>query len=306
VPSKEVPLERGDQRWINYVKGVIHHFSYTGQGFDAFITSNVPLGGGLSSSASLEVATCTFLEAMTGTTLPLVDKALLCQKAEHTFASMPCGIMDQFISCMGQENAALLIDCRSLETKLTKLDSIKLAEGEDIVFLVVNSNVKHELTGSEYPQRRDDCFKAAQLLGVKSLRDATMADLRGKRDQLGERVYQRALHVVTEIERCAKATEAITEGNFEEMGRLMYQSHVSLKDLYEVSCPELDHLVEISMKVPGVYGSRMTGGGFGGCIVSLVKAAQASAVVSEIKKSYPKGATCYVVKGVDGASIVKV
>jgi galactokinase len=153
------------------------YFTEEVPGFDAVVATTVPLGGGLSSSASLEVATCTFLESLTQKPLQLKDKALLCQKAEHTFASMPCGIMDQFISCMGQPNSALLIDCRSLETKTVRLDAAE--GGNEVAFLVVNSNVKHQLSGSEYPQRRSDCYEAAKVIGVKSLRDATMAALRG-------------------------------------------------------------------------------------------------------------------------------
>ncbi|XP_021943533.1 galactokinase [Folsomia candida] len=306
TPSKENPLTQGEPKWANYVKGVLHHFSHDISGFDAFIISNVPLGGGLSSSASVEVVTCTFLEALTGKSLLLADKALLCQKAEHTFANMPCGIMDQFISCMGKANSALLIDCRSLETKTVTLEGGKSDVDDSVAFLVVNSNVKHQLSGSEYPQRRGDCFKAAELLGVKSLRDANMTALRDKRDELGERVYKRGLHVVSEIERCTKAVKAIEERQLEELGRLMYQSHVSLRDLYEVSCPELDELVDITMITPGVYGSRMTGGGFGGCIVALVKASQAPKIVEEIHKNYSKKATCYVFNGVDGASQIQL
>jgi galactokinase len=305
APSAAARLTPGSPKWANYVKGVIEHFpAETVPGFDAAIVTTVPLGGGLSSSASLEVATATFLEALTGKILALTDKALLCQKSEHTFASMPCGIMDQFISCMGKEDSALLIDCRSLETKLVNLASAKPGSSDEVTFLVVNSNVKHQLSGSEYPQRRSDCFEAAGLLGVKSLRDANMTLLRENREKMSDRVYQRALHVVSEIERCSKATDAIVDGDLELFGRLMYQSHVSLRDLYAVSCPELDELVDITMKCKGVYGSRMTGGGFGGCIVALVKSSEAENVIEIINQKYSKKATSYVFKAVDGAAII--
>lgn len=303
TPTENSRLSPGSPKWANYVKGVIEHFPETVPGFDAAIMTTVPLGGGLSSSASLEVSVCTFLEALTGKSLASNDKALLCQKAEHTFADMPCGIMDQFISCMGKENAALLIDCRSLETKLVNLSQGSGDGQNDITFLVVNSNVKHQLSGSEYPQRRSDCFEAAQILGKKSLREATMGELRENREKLNDRVYQRALHVVSEIERCTKAKDAIVAGDFELFGRLMYQSHVSLRDLYAVSCPELDELVDITMKCnKGVYGSRMTGGGFGGCIVALVKTSEAPNIIDAINKNYSKKATCYVFKAVEGAA----
>lgn len=307
APTEKARLTPGNPKWANYVKGVIEHFPASLSGFDAAIVTTVPLGGGLSSSASLEVATCTFLEALTGKQLEKVDKALLCQKAEHTFANMPCGIMDQFVSCMGVENGALLIDCRALETKTVLLDKIKATDGQDdIVFLVVNSNVKHQLTGSEYPQRRSDCYEAAAKLGVKSLRDATITALRDNRDKLGERVYQRALHVVSENERCLKATECIANGDIEGLGRVMYQSHVSLRDLYQVSCAELDQLVDITMQVPGVYGSRMTGGGFGGCVVSAVKSSQAAAAIAEVHKKYTQKATAFLFTAKQGASVIQL
>ncbi|XP_052133029.1 galactokinase-like [Frankliniella occidentalis] len=175
VPSLAAPLKPGAPKWANYVKGVLAHFPGGCPGFDAVVISSVPLGGGLSSSASLEVATFTFLEALTGRGCQrLADKALVCQKAEHEFAGMPCGIMDQFISVMGKQGNALLIDCRSLESRLVPL------EDPELVVLVTNSNVKHELSGSEYPTRRRQCEQAAQALGKKSLRDATVADLQGK------------------------------------------------------------------------------------------------------------------------------
>lgn len=306
APTESARLTPGSPKWANYMKGVIEHFPATVSGFDAAIVTTVPLGGGLSSSASLEVATCTFLECLTGKELSKVDKAFLCQKAEHTFANMPCGIMDQFVSTMGINNAALLIDCRSVEGKPVMLDKLKDDKGEDIIFLVVNSNVKHQLSGSEYPQRRSDCYEAAGKLGVKSLRDASQSALRENRDALGERVYQRALHVVSENERCVKAQEYIAQGDIEGLGRVMYQSHVSLRDLYQVSCPELDQLVDITMKVPGVYGSRMTGGGFGGCIVAAVKASQAQAAVDAVHKNYAKKATAFLFTAKQGASVIKL
>ncbi|CAL8106927.1 unnamed protein product [Orchesella dallaii] len=306
APTETARLSPGTPKWANYMKGVIEHFPATVGGFDASIVTTVPLGGGLSSSASLEVATCTFLESLTGKVLSKVDKALLCQKAEHTFANMPCGIMDQFVSCMGVENGALLIDCRSLQPKIVMLDKVRAADNEEIVFIVVNSNVKHQLTGSEYPQRRGDCYEAAEKLGLKSLREATIANLRDNREKLGERVYQRALHVVSENERCIKAEECIANGDIEGLGRVMYQSHVSLRDLYQVSCPELDQLVDITMQVPGVYGSRMTGGGFGGCIVAAVKSSQAQAAIEEVHKKYTQKATAYIFTAKQGAGILKI
>uniref|UniRef100_A0A8C7E7P5 Galactokinase n=1 Tax=Naja naja TaxID=35670 RepID=A0A8C7E7P5_NAJNA len=269
VPREGVSLKPGEPCWANYVKGLS-----TGPlpGFDVVIESNVPIGGGLSSSASLEVAMYTFLQQLSP-----VTKALVCQKAEHTFAMMPCGIMDQFISAMGKEGHALLIDCRSLETRLVPLTD------PDLVVLITNSNVRHTLTGSEYPTRRRQCEEAAKLLGKASLREASMSDLEESRSLLNKEMYRRARHVIGEIERTSRAAEALEAKDYKRFGELMVESHNSLRDDYEVSCPELDELVAAAMEVPGVYGSRMTGGGFGGCTVTLLESGAAEKVLKHIK-----------------------
>ena len=173
--SQEKPLQPGKPSWANYVKGVIANYPCFVPPFDAVIASSVPLGGGLSSSASLEVAFFTFLQQLVPTPVAIDDKtkALACQKAEHQYANMPCGIMDQFISVMGKENKALLIDCRSLETRLVAMND------PNVVVLITNTNVHHELTGSEYPSRRRQCEESAKLLGKKSLRDVTTQELEG-------------------------------------------------------------------------------------------------------------------------------
>ncbi|KFV59106.1 Galactokinase, partial [Gavia stellata] len=199
----------------------------------------------------------------------LVAKALACQKAEHTFAGMPCGIMDQFISVMGKEGHALLIDCRSLETVLVPLTDASLA------VLITNSNVRHTLTGSEYPTRRRQCEEAAAALSKASLRDATLAELEGREG--------RSLPQLWALLRAAGARCPISwaktagqhPGDYKTFGRLMVESHNSLRDDYEVSCPELDELVAAALEVDGVFGSRMTGGGFGGCTVTLLEAGAA-------------------------------
>lgn len=301
VPQKDRPLSPGSPCWANYVKGVIQHYSAgLNKGFKAVITSNVPLGGGLSSSASLEVAVYTFLQQITPDDGDLVAKALTCQKAEHTFANMPCGVMDQFISVMGKQGHALLIDCRSLQATLVPLSD------PNLVVLITNSNVRHTLTGSEYPTRRRQCEEAAKALGKASLREATVADLEAKKDQLDEVAYRRACHVIGEIARTTKAAEALKQGNYQEFGKLMVESHNSLRDDYNVSCAELDELVEMVMKVKGVYGSRMTGGGFGGCTVSLVEAGAVEKVIQHIKENYSGKASFYVTKPSDGASVLNL
>ncbi|KAM4692044.1 galactokinase [Rhinophrynus dorsalis] len=301
APREGKPLSPGCPNWANYVKGVIQHYrAGPVPGFNAVIASNVPLGGGLSSSASLEVATYTFLQQLCPDDGDTVQKALACQKAEHTFAGVPCGIMDQFISVMGREGHALLIDCRSLEVTPLPLTDPGLA------VLITNSNVRHELTGSEYPARRKKCEEAAKALGKETLRDATLRDLEAMKESLSEECYRRARHVITEIERTSRAAQALEGGNYREFGKLMVESHNSLRDDYEVSCPELDELVAIAMEVPGVYGSRMTGGGFGGCTVTLLEASAAERTKQQIQEKFKGSPTFYITKPSAGARVLSM
>jgi galactokinase len=304
------PLQPGPKGyWANYPMGVIAGFVARGLkpvGFDAVMNSTVPLGGGLSSSASLEVATATLLEAVTGQTLDPVEKALLCQKAEHDYAGMPCGIMDQFISALGKAGHILLLDCRSRDTKLVPMSDPSVA------VLITNTNVKHELTGSEYPTRRKQCEAAAKALGVPSLRTATLAMLEQNKSKLDEVVYRRARHVIGEIERTPRAAEGISKGDWANVGKDMYASHYSLKDDYEVSCPELDAVVEIARSIGmagGVIGCRMTGGGFGGCAVALVKTDQVDSIIKTIEAGYKKKTgitpTLFVSRPAQGATVIK-
>nr|CAI5831969.1 unnamed protein product [Callosobruchus analis] len=292
-------IPRDGPAWSLYIKGVVA--KYVGgspPAFKAVVHSTVPAGGGLSSSASLEVATYIFLDALTGdTSVPLTDKALACQKAEHEYAEMPCGIMDQFISFMGRQGHALLIDCRHLTSTL-----IPVAD-ENVVFLVINSNVKHELTGSEYPTRRKQCEEAALILKKASLRDANLEDIQYLQSiNTDEEIVRRARHVITEIQRTVEAAEMLKQMNYHKFGLLMTKSHLSLKEDYNVSCPELDELVGLALEVDGVLGSRMTGGGFGGCTVSLVYTHVVDRVIDHIKKNYKGNATFYICKPGPGAS----
>jgi galactokinase len=272
--------------WSNYVAGVVALCGERGMrppGFHAVIDSAVPFGGGLSSSASLEVATATLIEAITGTTLNPVEKALLCQKAEHEFAGVPCGIMDQFASVMCQADHLMLLDCRSQQ-----IEHIPLVD-PNVTVLIVNTNVKHELSGGEYAQRRAQCEAAARKLGVASLRDATLSQLEAQRGQMDAIEFRRARHVISEIERTRDAATALKAGDWPRVGRLMYASHNSLRDDYEVSCPELDLLVNLTRQVGaqgGVIGSRMTGGGFGGCTVSLVETSKMDGVSDYLAEHY--------------------
>ena len=301
------PFPKGN--WANYPAGVIAGFIAHGSnpgGFDALVHSTVPLGGGLSSSAALEVATATLLEIITGRKLDPVEKALLCQKAEHDYAGMPCGIMDQFISVMGKENQVLLLDCRSRQPQLVPLSDPSVA------VLIINTNVKHELTGSEYPTRRKQCETAARALGVPSLRDATADGLEQAQNKMDEVVFRRARHVIGEIERTLHAAEGVRASNWPTVGQLMYASHRSLRDDYEVSCKELDAIVEIGESIGlkgGMIGCRMTGGGFGGCAVALVKTDAVEAIRNEIAAAYKQKtgieATMFVSRPAAGATVIK-
>jgi galactokinase len=272
--------------WSNYIAGVIGGFAERGirpEGFQAVIESSVPYGGGLSSSASLEVATATLLETMTGTILEPVEKPLLCQKAEHEYAGVPCGIMDQFASVMGQAGHLMLLDCRSQQ-----IEQIPFTN-PTITVLIINTNVKHELSGGAYAERRSQCESAARKLGVRSLRDATLAQLESQCERLEPVEFRRARHAISEIERTAAAAEAIKAGDWRRVGRQMYASHDSLRDDYEVSCTELDLLVNLFRELDsqsGIIGSRMTGGGFGGCTVSLVETAKVDDVAQNVAQSY--------------------
>lgn len=304
------PLKPGPKGyWANYPMGVIAGFLARGLkpvGFDAVMISTVPLGGGLSSSASLEVATATLLEAVTGQTLDPVEKALLCQKAEHEYAGMPCGIMDQFVSTLGKKDHLLLLDCRTRQTELVPFSD------PTISVLITNTNVKHELTGSEYPTRRKQCETAAQILGVPSLRDATADLLEKNRSKMEDVVFRRARHVIGEIARTTATAAAIRKSDWATVGRHMYASHYSLKEDYEVSCGELDAIVEIAQSIGpkgGVIGCRMTGGGFGGCTVALVKTDALEAVMKKIETEYPQRTSVMPIMFVSrpgaGATLIK-
>jgi galactokinase len=295
--------------WFNYPVGVIAGFLARGAklgGFDALVHSTVPLGGGLSSSAALEVATATLLEAMTGQKLDPVEKALLCQKAEHDYAGMPCGIMDQFISVMGRESHLLLLDCRSRKPELVPMSDPAMA------LLIINTNVKHELTGGEYAKRRAQCEAGAKTLGVASLRDATADMLERARTKMEDVVFRRARHVISEIERTVHAAEGVRASNWPTVGQLMYASHASLRDDYEVSCAELDAVVEIAQAIGpkgGVSGCRMTGGGFGGCAVALVQADKVKVISGHIAAEYERRTkikpTLFVSRPAGGATVLK-
>ena len=301
------PNEREDSHWSNYVTGVVSGMvkdkGFSVPGFQAVAKSNVPIGGGLSSSASLEVAAATVIEAVTGQAIPKVDKALVCQKAEHQFAGVPCGIMDQFSSVLCESDHVLLLDCRDQSFQQIPFSN------PDIVVLIINSEVKHELSGGEYAQRRSQCEVALEKLGAKSYRDVTLQQVQEKKAELDPVVFNRAHHVVTEIARTVKTAEAMKKNAWQTVGELMYASHASLRDDFEVSCKELDVLVEIAGKTDGVIGARMTGGGFGGCIVALVQGNKADSISDSICREYESQTgvkpTAFMTRPGQGAHVIR-
>jgi galactokinase len=250
-------VEKGEPSWTNYVRGVIAGFQQRGvevPPFAAAIASDVPIGGGLSSSAALEVATATLLEQITGHRLDPLEKALLCQWAEHNYAGMPCGLMDQYVAVMGREGRLVLLDCQDQTSRLVKFDDPSVA------VLIANTNVKHELTGGEYAERRGQCEEAAKTLGVPSLREATAEALRAANDKLDPTAVRRARHVISEIARTTEAAGLIEQGDWPAVGKLMYESHESLRDDFEVSCAELDAMVEAARGI-GPAGGVQRGAG---------------------------------------------
>ena len=265
-------IERDEEKpWSNYQRGVAYFLQERGfklVGLNACISGDVPIGSGLSSSAAVEVAAAYTWQVLSGFELSRVELALLCQRAENEFVGMSCGIMDQFVSALGHRGHALFLDCRSLDYEL-----IPLPSGAKIV--IADTGVRRDLVSSEYNTRRRECEEGVRLLQqylphVRALRDVSIAQFETYQGELPNTVRRRCRHVVSENERVLSSVEALRRGDLAAFGRLMNESHRSLRDDYEVSCSELDDMVEAARKVKGVYGSRMTGAGFGGCTVSLV------------------------------------
>lgn len=275
-----------DSNWVNYAQGVVAGFAPHVDrvpSLEMLIDSEVPMGAGLSSSAALEVAMCTVLEAVTNCQLEPLKKVLLCQQAEHEFAGVPCGIMDQFAAVYCCSDGPILLDCRDLSFRHVPLSN------ESTAILVINSNVKHDLATSQYSVRRQQCQQAALAAGVKSLRDVSFTQLPELQARLDKTLFARIRHVVNEIDRTKEFARVAEEGDWRRAGELFWASHDSLRDDYQVSCRELDVLVDCAREArpaSGIYGSRMTGGGFGGCTVSLVAADKAKDALREITTRY--------------------
>ena len=274
--------------WANHVRGMaacLLQKEFNLRGADLLIDSAVPMGAGLSSSAALEIAVGFAWLKISDQPRDLVNLALTAQQAEQEFAGTQCGVMDQFIACLGIENFALKIDCRSLEYEAVPMN---LSEARVVI---VNSMIKHDLAAGEYNQRRAECEEAVRRLsghlpGIRSLRDVELEEFDQWADALPEVIRRRANHVITENARTLAAVEALRLGNLSQFGKLMNASHESLREDYQVSCRELDLLVEIAGRCNGVYGARMTGGGFGGCTVNLVRAETVENFIAEITEAY--------------------
>jgi galactokinase len=273
--------------WSDYVRGVagvLESSGYRLRGADLAITSEVPLGSGLSSSAALEVSTAWALLSNSQINVDRNTIPQICQQAEHLYPETQCGIMDQFISCHGRAGHALLLDCRALDFQL-------LPVPRQVRLMVCNTMVKHEHASGGYNTRRRECEEGLQALkqvlpAIRALRDVTINELEQHRERLTPVVYKRVRHVVTENDRVQEAATALSEGDLAHFGRLMADSHRSLRDDYEVSTPELDLMVELANGQEGVYGARMTGGGFGGCTINLVDSANAEQVQQRLEQNY--------------------
>jgi len=289
--AREFDLDEAEpqprKEWSDYVRGVALMLMRAGHnltGVDMLLDGNVPLGSGLSSSAALEVSVGYALLSAAGSAVDLTALALIGQRAENEFVGMRCGIMDQFIACHGAAGKALLIDCRSLDSRLVPIDP-------KARLVICNTMVHHEHVASEYNTRRRDCERGVELLRpvlpeIRALRDVSRAELERYAGRLPEVVYRRCKHVVTENDRTERAAAALEEGDLALAGRLMAESHKSMRDDFEITVPEVDRMVELNAAVPGVYGARMTGGGFGGCTISLVEAGAVERFTATVAPAY--------------------
>ncbi len=279
-PLADVSSLRPQGHWSDYVIGVAQQLIQRGFDIPALhlhVESTVPEGAGLSSSAALEVASA--LAFLQGRDLDRLEIARLCQRAESDFVGMPCGIMDQYCSLFGQEGAATKLDCRSLESEAVPLP-------ENAAFLAVNSMVKHSLGQSAYRTRVEECAEASKALGITSLRDAKLDSVLAT--PMPETVRKRAIHIVTENRRVEEFAAASRAGDLASMGHLFRRSHRSMSQDYAISCPEIDFLVDAAVAIPGCYGARMTGGGFGGCTVNLVASGAVKGFSEAIREAYRK------------------
>ena len=315
--AAELDLERhakgrppsDDHHWSDYPFGVAVKLEEAGHrlpGANLLIHGDVPIGSGLSSSAAIEVSTALALLDNADLVIDRWELAKICQQAENEFVGIRSGLMDQFIACFGQKDTAVMLDCRSLE-------STPLSLPGEVKLVACNTMVKHQLASSEYNARRAECEQAVHILSahlpnIKSLRDVSVEDLERYGSKLPAVVYRRCRHVITENDRVLRAADALRSGDLSTFGELMAQSHQSLRDDYEVSCQELDLMVEFAHQAPGCTGARMTGGGFGGATINLVNSAEVDEFTAHVAKRYAAAtniqAEIYVCSAADGAERV--
>lgn len=268
--------------WYNYVLGVIQELGHRKVllgGAELTASSTIPIGAGLSSSAALEAATALFFQKLYPYALDHLEIAKACQAAEHTYAGVKCGLLDQISVLMAKKDHTTFIDCRSLEVRHLPL-------GAEARFVIVNSGVKHALVAGEYNERRASCEEAAQLMGKKALRDVTDAELDAVKGKMPEKIWKRAKHITGENRRVALAVDFLSQGRMDAFGKLMSESHESSRVYFENSCEELDFLVSTAQTIPGCLGSRLSGGGFGGATINLVQAGQVAAFTTAITQAY--------------------
>src|ERR1043166_14720 len=302
--------KRGRKHWSDYPFGVAIKLQEAGHaisGANVLVHGEVPLGSGLSSSAAIEISTGLGLLDISHEEIDRLQLAKTCQKAENEFVGARTGLMDQFVACFGKAGHAVMLDCRSLESQ-----ALPIPDGVTVV--VCNTLVKHELASSEYNARREQCEAGVRTLSrhlpqVNSLRDVTVADVGKFKDELGEVVYKRCVHVTAENDRVRAAANALQQNDLKTLGTLMYESHESLRDDYEVSCRELDVMVDLARGIEGVFGARMTGGGFGGCTVNLIESRALGEFTRAIKTGYSEATErepeVYVCSAADGAERVQ-
>ncbi len=304
-------LHESNKHWAKYIKGAVSEVQKEGhhpRGFDAVFGGDIPIGAGLSSSAALEGAVLVGMEELFGFGLSRSEMAKIGQRTEHNHVGVKCGIMDQFINLHGQENKVLKLDCRSLDYELFPF------ERDDIKIVLCNSKVSHNLADSEYNVRRAQCEKGMEILKkykpeIRNLRDVHMELLQVHKDEMSEVVFRRCKYVLEENQRVHDACNDLKKNDFEAFGKRMFQSHEGLRQDYEVSCKELDVLVDIARGQPGLLGSRMMGGGFGGCTINLVEEEQVNSFTETIRKKYKdkvgKETEIYVTQISSGAKVLE-